>query len=320
MSHDLTKCPLCFKQANGIGLDPLDQMFKFECVRCGQFQITGEAVTCLQESQIAKELFKISAYTRERVISKRPIVTIVSENRHSGNIPGAAIDFQSIIAQFPDTILGRLNRVLRNILSISPFPGARFQFNLDNDYTVFLAENPEACWFIGKALETEGLISTTNTMGHINGVLTVGGWDRISKDEEGRTSAGLKQVFVAMSFDPSLDNVFKDGMERAIVGAGYKALRVDFKEHNDKICDVIVAEIRKSRFVVADFTMHKAGVYFEAGFALGLEIPVIWTCRKDHLSLTHFDTRQYNHIAWDDEKDLFEKLRRRIEATIPILR
>ena len=210
-------------------------------------------------------------------------------------------------------------RVLRNILAISPFPGARFQIDLESDYPVFLAENPDACWFIGKALETEGLISTTNTMGHVNGTLTVEGWDRISKDEQGRATVRSKQVFVAMSFDPDLKNAFNEGMERAITGAGYKALRVDFKEHNDKICDVIIAEIRRSHFVVADFTMHKAGVYFEAGFALGLGIPVIWTCKKDHLSQTHFDTRQYNHIAWDDERDLFEKLRRRIEATIPIL-
>jgi nucleoside 2-deoxyribosyltransferase len=68
---------------------------------------------------------------------------------------------------------------------------------------------------------------------------------------------------------------------------------------------------------VADFTLHKAGVYFESGFALGLGIPVIWTCREDELVKTHFDTRQYNHVVWKDEQDLFEKLKRRIEATIP---
>ena len=94
-------------------------------------------------------------------------------------------------------------------------------------------------------------------------------------------------------------------------------LRVDLKEHNDKICDLIVAEIRRSKFVVADFTLHKAGVYFEAGFALGLGIPVVWTCREDELNQTHFDTRQYNHVVWKDAQDLFEKLKRRIEATIP---
>jgi hypothetical protein len=53
--------------------------------------------------------------------------------------------------------------------------------------------------------------------------------------------------------------------------------------HLNKVDDVIVAEIRRSRFLVADFTCEpgkvRGGVYFEAGFARGLNIPIIWTCR-----------------------------------------
>lgn len=98
-----------------------------------------------------------------------------------------------------------------------------------------------------------------------------------------------------------------------------KTLHMDLKEHNEKICDTIIAKIRKSRFMVADFTGLRGGVYFEAGYALGLGLPVIWTCKNDHKDELHFDTRQYNHILWIDESDLYEKLRRRIEATIPTL-
>ena len=58
-------------------------------------------------------------------------------------------------------------------------------------------------------------------------------------------------------------------------------------------------------------------MYFEAGFAMGLGRPVIWTCRKDDIDNAHFDTRQYNHIVWENEKELYEKLKNRIEATIP---
>ena len=32
----------------------------------------------------------------------------------------------------------------------------------------------------------------------------------------------------------------------------------------------------------------------------------------------HFDTRQYNHIIYKDENDLYKKLKARIEATVPI--
>jgi len=64
-------------------------------------------------------------------------------------------------------------------------------------------------------------------------------------------------------------------------------------EHNEKIDDLIVAEIRKSGLVVADFTGDRGGVYFEAGYARGLGLPVIWPCRKDWLEKLHFDTEHY---------------------------
>jgi hypothetical protein len=49
---------------------------------------------------------------------------------------------------------------------------------------------------------------------------------------------------------------------------------------------------------------HRGGVYFEAGFAMGLGLPVFWTCRQDDLDKLHFDIRQYNCIDWADPPSL----------------
>lgn len=75
-------------------------------------------------------------------------------------------------------------------------------------------------------------------------------------------------------------------------------------------------QIRKSRFLVADFTEQKHGVYFEAGFALGLGRNVIWTCRKNDMKNLHFDIRQYNCIDWQNESELSARLKLRIEAIL----
>jgi hypothetical protein len=127
---------------------------------------------------------------------------------------------------------------------------------------------------------------------------------------------GVSRAFIAMSFDPSMNNVWRDGIENGIRGAGYEPIRMDDQEHNNKICDEIIAEIRRSKFVVADFTGHRGGVYYEAGFAAGLGIPVIFTCRHDDKENIHFDVRQFNTIEWQDETDLSAKLAARISATI----
>jgi nucleoside 2-deoxyribosyltransferase len=149
-------------------------------------------------------------------------------------------------------------------------------------------------------------------------MLTAKALNRVADLQRGLFGPLNKQVFVAMSFDSSLDGAWADGLKLGIEDCGYEALRVDRKQHNEKICDVIIAEIRKSKFLVADFTLHRNGVYFESGMMMGLGRPVIFTCRKDDLGNAHFDTRQYNHIEWETPAELREKLKSRIQATITL--
>src|ERR671918_224130 len=115
------------------------------------------------------------------------------------------------------------------------------------------------------------------------------------------------QGFVAMRFDESLGEAYTGGFEAGIRQAGYDSLRVDGVEHVGKIDDEIIAQIRRSRFVVADFTGHRAGFYFEAGFALGLSLPVIWSCRRDDIDKLHFDIRQFNCIDWTEPDELADR-------------
>jgi hypothetical protein len=128
-----------------------------------------------------------------------------------------------------------------------------------------------------------------------------------------------------MWFDPGLDEVYEQGFAEGIRRAGFTPLRIDKKEHNNKIDDEIIAEIKRSKFIVADFTcgrvrgaddqehwLQRGGVYFETGFAYGLGIPVIWTCRQGDENGMHFDTRQFAHLLWDTPSDLAEALCNRI--------
>ncbi len=151
-------------------------------------------------------------------------------------------------------------------------------------------------------------------------IITVAGYRRL--EELRGTQALSDQAFVAMWFDASMNKAWENGFKPGIEDAGYKPLRIDRKEHNNKIDDEIIAEVRRSRFLVADFTSEpekaRGGVYYEAGFAYGLNIPVIFACREDLINTVHFDTRQFNHIVWRKEnpEGLREKLKNRISATV----
>jgi nucleoside 2-deoxyribosyltransferase len=120
-----------------------------------------------------------------------------------------------------------------------------------------------------------------------------------------------------MWFNDEVFDAYKIGIYQAIRNdCGYHAVRIDTEEYNGDVIDRVLAEINESRFVVADLTNHRNGVYFEAGYAMGLEIPVIWTCRADQGAGTHFDAEHFNQIRWTTPVELRDKLQARIRATI----
>lgn len=160
--------------------------------------------------------------------------------------------------------------------------------------------------------------------------LTPKGFEQLESVEA--TAGSSDQAFVAMWFDDQMTDAYENGIVPAIKDCGFLPFRVEQKETINKIDDEIIAEIRRSHFVVADFTcgsfecdgnrysVPRGGVYFEAGFAQGLGRPVIWTVREDCIGDVHFDTRQFAHIVWSDAADLRKKLTNRIRAVIPVAR
>ena len=174
----------------------------------------------------------------------------------------------------------------------------------------------------GTESEIKFLVDHLTTRGWLKGRLggykiTVDGYEHVKQQGKKKD---LSQCFVAMWFDDSLDSAYEEGIKRAVEECGYKPVRIDQKEDVNKIDDEIIAEIRRSRFVVADFTHGDDGargsVYYEAGFAHALGLPVIFSCQKDLEKLLHFDTRQYPHILWEKPEDLYTQLREKIGALI----
>ena len=153
--------------------------------------------------------------------------------------------------------------------------------------------------------------------GGFNGRVTVDGYAKLAEQQ---INADSSQAFVAMWFDGSMNEAYETGIGPAIETAGYHPIRIDQKLDVNKIYDEIVAEIRRSRFLVADVTHGndgaRGGVYFEAGFAMGLDLPVIFTCRIDMVDKLHFDTRQFAHIVWGTPEELRDGLKHRILARI----
>jgi nucleoside 2-deoxyribosyltransferase len=164
--------------------------------------------------------------------------------------------------------------------------------------------------------------------GYINQIvfeLTITGLKRA--EELISTNIDSNQIFIAMKFDDpetkerreDFINTVKKACEEAS-GGKLEAKIVQDKEFNDGIADKIKSEIRTSKAVIADYTFENQGVYFEAGFADGLGIPVIRCCEEKWAlehdggieKAVHFDERHNNMIFWKSYSNLHERLINRI--------
>jgi nucleoside 2-deoxyribosyltransferase len=146
-------------------------------------------------------------------------------------------------------------------------------------------------------------------------ILTVEGWAEVRKRN---LSANTNNVFIAIQFnwpgEEELHEKILKAIQRACQANGYEALPVT-QNTTGYITDQIISDIKKSRFVIAELTYNNRGVYFESGFARGLEIPVFHVIRKEHIDdetspdkKLHFDIKQIMYRDWTEVDELEQKL------------
>ncbi len=280
----------------------------------GAYRITRPAFYSIRNNKL-----------RER--EKARLTTWLVDRRKQGIAEPIVTD--AIVESFESTgnkrdlpVSERANRLLRFIAERTEWAGS--SVSIPHHTIVALAKSESITWnefvFLLQYLEKRSWISNVNVSGDFIiyvVAVTVEGYSQI---EELSTSPNSSQAFVAMWFSDEMNEAYEKGFENAIRDAGYEPMRIDQKPNVEKIDDEIIAEIRRSRFLVADMTHGKdgarGGVYFEAGFALGLGLPVLYSCRSDMVDKLHFDTRQYYHIVWETPEELHRELVKRIGAVV----
>jgi hypothetical protein len=292
---ELRPCEICGNQAQYV---PSDFFPGRRCPRCGEF----DYVTTVGWRKINSpdEMVRLSGWVREQNAAGVVPVRITPETSRR-------------VAQM--RVPGLRERTSRALMK--------------------LARDKSDAWFIrddvGRDPELQGISYSLDEQGvdllirilieesslHLDGgkcAVTAKGLR--AAEALGADQSGSAQGFVAMSFDPSLREAWTDGFDPGIRTAGFRPLRLDTEDYVGGITDEIMAQIRRSRFVVADYTAQRNSVYFEAGFALGIGLMVIPTCRTDEIPNLHFDIRHLNTLPWSTPAELADGLNSRIRAVI----
>lgn len=339
-------CLFCNKDVTndgGAGFRPSHTLYM--CKRCGYIYLTQEAA----------EDFESEGYSAD---DKAAIsITLRSnwerEGRRSPTRKLTSTDLKHIVSQFPrlDPI-EKMSYVLTSLDKSSKYVGSKITVNAGDDYPLYYCKEPaEIIAILGLLLKEEFTSAPESINPHNNLTITAKGYQRLREIK--RPNLDSRFCFVALWFTPEMNNVFDKAIKPAIefVETGetiprYQAVKIDNVEHVNDINDEIIAQIRRSRFMVCDLSGYRGGVYFEAGFAHGLGLKVIYTCRKDWTKeeiLTdssgnevsvlfdseggqievkkegvHFDLAHRNRIEWEPDKleDFKTKLENRIRAVI----
>ncbi len=295
---DQDSCRICKIVAETISSNSFDGIHQ-KCLRCGEFRLSGTAFEIIRKCDTSSRT-RISGW--------------VSDQNRNGTIPMITSDVVGQVSSRPLPTFGeRADRLLLEALRGQNKLGDRFDTDEPRFIAATYSQDAGEVDFLLRMLLNQNLIMKVVAVGGICEIRPDG---YIRLDKLTRRDVQSDKGFVAMSFDEELDSVYESGFQIGIMKAGYDPIRVDRLEHVNRIDDEIISQIRTASFIVADFTNHRGGVYFEAGYALGLGLPVIWTCRKDDMKDLHFDIRQYNTIDWEAHDRLALRLQHRIEATV----
>lgn len=271
-----------------------------DCSTCGNYGISG-SLRATTFPLPDNERYRFSYWCKQRELEGRAPPLLNSST------------IAAIVAELPNPPThAKADALLRSLTLMHPVPGSEFKLDTLRQYPLAAARDDREMQFHINRLVARKYLQTPPGSEYC---ITGEGWERAAEIAATSASAS-KTAFVAMHFVPEMLALAASAFKPAIIRAGFEPRLANDPTHNDQIDAHIVAELKACRFVVADVTGARTGVYFEAGYALGEKKPVIWTCKRDRKEDMHFDTRQYNHVLWEDADDLKEQLYYRIVATI----
>lgn len=131
--------------------------------------------------------------------------------------------------------------------------------------------------------------------------LTLDGWALYESERRGKVAG--KYGFLAMKFGDAVLDQFVSNVVKPCVSEGIGFRLVDMRDvaRAGIIDNLLREQIRDAAFVIVDLTHDNYGAYWEAGYAEGLNKPVIYICERSKFDAksSHFDTNHCTTVMWD---------------------
>lgn len=308
----LTNCPICSFGIDGTNFteNTSSHTFFIHCQRCGDYVISDEMMefrdtTNELQSNSARLSGLIRYFTDNNLKEPHIFATTINDLLENPLIPNI------------DDIEKKANLLMSALKRMTTTFGKELEINLEKHRSLAFAEDSSEFYSLLEYLKGKGYISENRGYqfpGSKKVKLTAEGFKFENKIESS------KQIFIACWFDDSQDSAIKK-TEEAILSTGYTPMCIKDKQYSDPIMEKGLAEIQKSRAIVADLTGVRAAVIYEAAYANALNIQIIYVRNaNDKTKEIDFYTGNYKINFYQNLEELHDIVAYAINARFPLKR
>ncbi|MDR3665809.1 MAG: hypothetical protein P4L35_03090 [Ignavibacteriaceae bacterium] len=308
----MNNCPICNTQTTVESIAE-GSAYNIYCTRCGKFEVTDSAITMFQNSEINTKPLSLSYWIRQHQTKESKVIIDLNLMRK------LLINFE------PPKPREQSDNLLLWIGSNVKKPDAVVIRPFNDLISIVGAVDEANVIYLSQYLNEQKYIVYKYSSTQMHAQMTFNGWDRYYELQRSNKESQL--AFMAMKYgNETLDKIFNTVIKEAVDNTGFEIRILSEVKRSGLIDDKLRIEIRRSKFLIADLTDGNNGAYWEAGYAEGLGMPVIYICEKsvfdDKAKSTHFDTNHHLTVPWEDTEEglkiFADELKATIRATLPV--
>jgi nucleoside 2-deoxyribosyltransferase len=270
--------------------------YRVNCRKCGKYEIATQALTTFMDSVEKTKTQSVSYWLKHHQLPNNKFVYI-----DSGVLSKLLVPFVE-----PKPNEQAYNLIVwmgENVKKPSGF----LDLQWEEAETIIGTTGDAGVMYVVDHLASSGYLTYNR---YLNPPLEIGltyeGWNYFYELQNSNKNSRL--AFMAMKFGKErLNTIYNDTIKTAVADTGFEIRKLDENKKAGSIDDKLRVEIRRSKFLIADLTDGNNGAYWEAGFAEGLGLPVIYICEKKAFenkeTAPHFDTNHHLIVMWEDSPD-----------------
>ncbi|GAA3412095.1 hypothetical protein ACFFNY_10510 [Paenibacillus hodogayensis] len=248
--------------------------------------------------QTKHQMFPIvSAYIRELVDCEEPVILSFEDLEAIRNSP-----------RIPVTIEAKSEKLLLYFHRHVKGPNETVVIRqLGEHFNLTYSPNLQEFVHIIEKLRDERLLERTGTAFK----LTENGWREADAKAGGKL---LKPCAVIVSDLEEVRAEWSMTIFPKLQQCGYFPRMIEHSRFN-KVGDSAFQTIAESKLLIADLSGDCADIYFAAGYALGLEVPVLCSVKRSDAERLVIQSNQMRPIVWEQAEELADKLQQRLAVS-----